>query len=142
MTIKDYLNQYFNLNVTSDEEGVYKYHIHEENGKINASSTVCPSSDTELVLECDDSNYFALMYAERGKIRLMMEGTKLSGAEILDKEYDNAEGDHIIEKGFVFYSENWIKKYLRVDLYPHICVSMEIDYEQYETDEDGVVIWE
>lgn len=141
MTIKDYLNQYFGLNVTADEEGVYKFHIYEENGTIHASDISEPS-DTELVLECDDSNYFALMYAERGKIRLMMEGTKLSGAEILDKEYEDADGEHIIEKGFVFYSDHWIKKYLRIDLYPHICVSMEIDYEQYETDEDGVVIWE
>ena len=50
--------------------------------------------------------------------------------------------DILKEKALIFYSDTWNKRYLRIDLYPSASVALEIDYDKYETDENGVVIWD
>lgn len=141
MNIREYIDRYFNIETQADEEGIYRYYIYEQEDDIHVSKTTS-GKDSELVLECDDSNYFAIVYLLEQKIRFMIEGTKLSGAAILDNEYEDTEGNQIKEKGLVLYSDTWLKRYLRIDLYPYISVSMEINYEQYETNPDGTIIWE
>ncbi|MDO4719852.1 MAG: hypothetical protein Q4A78_04245 [Peptostreptococcaceae bacterium] len=141
MNIREYLDKYFALKSRADEEGVYRYYLYEAEDEVLAA-TESPSAQIELVLECDDSNYFALVYLLHGRVRFMVEGTKLSGAAVLDNEYQDAEGNEVIEKGLILYSDAWAKRYLRIDRFPHLAVSMEIDYEEYETDENGAIIWE
>lgn len=141
MNIREYLDQYFGLQSTADSEGVYRYFITEEEDKMQISSSRSPK-ESELMIECDDSNYMALMYLVHQKPRFILEGTKISAAESFEEEKEEVLEGQAAEKAIIFYSDAWKRRYLRVNLSPSIAVAMEIDYEQYETDQEGVVIWE
>lgn len=78
-----------------------------------------------------------------GKIEIFeIDGTKISGADFLDDEYEDVDGNEIKEYALILYSNSWIKRYLRIDLYPNLKVSLEIDYDKYDTNEEGFIIWE
>ena len=62
--------------------------------------------------------------------------------EYLDDEYEDANGDVNIEKSLIFYSKTWDRRYLRIDLQEKLSISFEVDYDKYDTDEDGVIVWE
>ncbi len=144
MSIKNFIKEKFNVEVVPDDEGVYTYFVStkEENSSLKAydkNDNLCSS----ILMECDDNNYLAIKYFnELGNPIFVIDGTKISAMDFIDDEYEDINDGLIIEKAFIFYSETWSKRYLRIDFYPNAAISLEVDYEKYSTDEDGVIIWE
>lgn len=147
MKIKDFFEEYLKIKSSKDEDGVYRYLLEDKDGEIVAEGTDVNEWDkidlsNKLIIDCDDDNYIAMTYRVNNRQILSIAGTKISGGEILDEEYEDADGNMNKEKAIILYSNSWTKRYLRIDLYPHLSVSLDIDYDKYDTDENGVIIWE
>lgn len=144
MTISKFLNDKFNLDVICDEEGVYSYIIHTSDDKVKldkVSSNITFSNS--ILLECDDDNFISLKYFDDEEYQIFsLDGTKISEIEYLDDEYEDVNGDVNIEKSLIFYSKTWDRRYLRIDLQEKLRLSFEVDYDKYDTNENGVIIWE
>lgn len=144
MLLKDFIEEKFNFKAKSDEEGVYKFIFIEKNDELSIEVDLKPFDENEsiLILECDDNNFMSLKNKFHGREVFVIDGTKINGAEFIDDEYEDMEGEAVKEHALILYSDSWIKRYLRIDFYPSLKVSLEIDYDKYDTDEDGIIIWE
>ena len=144
MLLKDFIAEKFNIKAKSDEEGVYNFIFREKKDKISIGVDLKPFDENEsiLILECDDNNFMSLKNKFHGREVFVIDGTKINGAEFIDDEYEDMEGEAVKEHSLILYSDSWIKRYLRIDFYPSLKVSLEIDYDKYDTDEDGIIIWE
>ncbi|MBP2026799.1 hypothetical protein J2Z35_000590 [Acetoanaerobium pronyense] len=144
MLLKDFIAEKFNIKAKSDEEGVYNFIFREKKDKISIGVNLKLLEENEnlLIMECDDNNFMSLKNKFYGREVFVIDGTKINGAEFIDDEYEDMEGEAVKEHALILYSDSWIKRYLRIDFYPSLKVSLEIDYDKYETDENGVIIWE
>ena len=144
MSINNFIKENLNVNSISDAEGVYIYYVNTK----GENESLLPYKENDsikssIVLECDEDNYLSVKYFDESENPIfVLDGSKISAMKFLDDEYEDMNGDILKEKALIFYSDTWNKRYLRIDLYPSASVALEIDYDKYETDENGVVIWD
>lgn len=142
MSLRAFLDEYFQVQATKDEDGFYHYLLTESADGVYVSAKNIEQWEDEdiadaLIIDCNDDNVVGFSRFVGGRAIADFHNIKAERFEVTVDDDPEVEEEY---EAICFYSSELKDRYIRVETAPEIHIALAIDWEAIPSDEEGAPV--